>query len=56
MSDLAWIIIAGIICICISYGFGLQVGHDRGYRDACLDEAMKDAEEKAKERFKNDKT
>lgn len=51
MSDLTWIIIAGIVCICIAYGFGGQLGYHRGYRDACLDQAVKDAEEKARKKY-----
>ena len=51
MSDLAWTIIAGIACIIIAYGFGLQYGYHRGYRDACLDQAIKDAETEAKKKY-----
>ena len=48
MSDLTWIIIAGIVCICIAYGLGGQLGYRRGYRDAVLEQCIKEAEAKAK--------
>lgn len=43
MSDLAWIIIAGIICICIAYGFGYQVGYHRGYKHKYYEDLLEHA-------------
>lgn len=51
MTDLTWIIIAGIVCICIAYGLGGQLGYHRGYRDACLDKIVEEAEEKARKKY-----
>ena len=41
MSDLAWLTIAGVLCIIISYGLGLQVGYKKGKLDALRDEIKK---------------
>ena len=38
MSDYIWLTTAGVICIIISYGLGLQVGYKKGKLDALRDE------------------
>lgn len=52
MSDLAWTIIAGMICIAIAYGWAFQIGYKRGCRDEALTQAMKRAEDEVKEKMK----
>lgn len=51
MSDTTWIIIAGVFAICIAYGWAFRIGYERGYKDAVLDECMKSAEQKARDKF-----
>ena len=29
--EMKWLIIAGILCMCIAYGLGYQVGFKRGF-------------------------
>lgn len=53
MSDFWMLFIASILCICIAYGLGVQVGYKRGCRDTALDHAIKSAEEKARKKYEN---
>lgn len=54
MSDTVWIVIAGIISICIAYGWAFQIGYKRGCRDEALTQAVKRAEDKVKEKMRNE--
>lgn len=44
MSDLIWLTIAGIICIIISYGLGLQVGYRKGLKEDYYRKCIEHAE------------
>lgn len=30
MSDYFWLCVASILCICVAYGLGIQIGYKRG--------------------------
>lgn len=54
MSETIWLIIAGVICIAIAYCWAFQIGYKRGCRDEALTQAMKRAEDKVKEKMRNE--
>lgn len=52
MSDYIWLCTAAIISICIAYMWAFQLGYKRGCQDTAMEDILKKAEDKAKEKIK----